>query len=261
VPGPVQWAFMVGLSALLGSFLNVCISRLPRQESVALPRSYCPHCRTTIRWYDNIPLLSFALLGGRCRACRAPISRRYPLVEALAVGIGLLVLWRLGPTWDGARAYVLGLALLAVTFTDFEERIIPDAITLPGIVIGLAFQAYPRPIDILDGVVGCLLGGGLFYAIAWLSPFVFGREGMGGGDIKLAAMLGAFLGWRLCLVGIFVGVLAGGLSASALLVLGRRRWGEYLPFGPFLALGGFVAALWGRPLLAWYLGQMGGGRS
>ena len=256
LPAVVTWPLAIALAATLGSFLNVCISRLPHGGSVLTPRrSYCPRCQAAIRAYDNIPLVSFALLGGRCRDCRAPISWRYPLVEALAVAAGILVLWQLGPTWDGLRAFILTLALIAVTFTDFEERIIPDRITLPGIAVGLALQLYPSPgSGLLDGLLGLLVAGGLFYAIAWLSPKVFGREGMGGGDIKLVAMMGAFLGLKLVLVALYVGVLVGGALAVLGLALGLARLRQQIAFGPFLALGGVVAALWGRAILAWYLG-------
>jgi leader peptidase (prepilin peptidase)/N-methyltransferase len=242
------------LAALLGSFLNVCIARLPRSESIVSPPSHCPRCDAAIRAYDNIPLVSFALLGGRCRACRAPISWRYPLVEALAVAAGALVLWQLGPTWDGLRAFVFLLALIAITFTDLEHNIIPDWITLPGILVGLAFQLYPSPRAVIEGLLGCLLGGGIFYAIAWLSPKVFGQEGMGGGDIKLAGMMGAFLGWKVVLLAIYVGILMGGLVGVLLLLLRLKRFRQYMAFGPFLALGGVVAVLWGHPVLGWYFG-------
>lgn len=245
----VAWPLAIALAAALGSFLNVCISRLPRGESVVSPPSHCPGCGTAIRFYDNIPLVSFAVLRGRCRACRGPISWRYPLVEALAVGLGLLVLWQLGPTWEGLRAFLLGLALIAVTFIDLETLLIPDRITLPGIVVGLAMQLYPSIRGLLGGLLGCLLAGGIFYLIALAS-----RGGMGGGDVKLAAMLGAFLGWQLVLVAIFAGVLAGGVTGVLLLLLGRKGRKDPVPFGPFLALGGLVAALGGEPLLAWYLG-------
>ncbi len=254
LPSVIAWPMAVVLAAALGSFLNVCISRLPRGESIVSPPSHCPRCDTPIRAYDNIPLVSFAVLGGRCRACRTPISWRYPLVEALAVAAGVLVLWQLGATWDGARAFVFLLALIAVTFTDLEHHIIPDWITLPGILVGLAFQLYPSPRAVLDGLLGCLLGGGMFYVIAWLSPKVFGQEGMGGGDIKLAGMMGAFLGWKVVLVAVYVAVLVGGVGGVLLLLLGLKRLGQHLAFGPFLALGGIVAALWGRPFLSWYFG-------
>jgi leader peptidase (prepilin peptidase)/N-methyltransferase len=256
LPPVVVWPLAIALAATLGSFLNVCISRLPHGGSVVSPRrSHCPRCQSAIRAYDNIPLVSFALLGGRCRDCRAPISWRYPLVEALAVGAGLLVLWRLGPTWDGLRAFVFLALLIAVTFTDFEERMIPDRITLPGAAVGLLFQLHPSPWSgLMDGVLGLLVAGGLFYLIAWLSPKVFGREGMGGGDIKLAGMMGAFLGLKLVVFAIYVAVLLGGVFAVLGLALGWTRLREHIAFGPFLALGGVVAALWGRQFLAWYLG-------
>jgi leader peptidase (prepilin peptidase)/N-methyltransferase len=254
LPPVFAWTLVAVIAAVLGSFLNVCISRLPAGESIVSPPSHCPRCQTPIRSYDNIPLLSFAVLRGRCRGCRAPISWRYPIVEALAVVIGLLALGSFGLSWDGLRVFVLGLLLVAATFTDFETHLIPDAITLPGIGLGLLFQLYPSPRGLIDGLVGALVAGGLFYLIAWLSPKVFGREGMGGGDIKLAAMMGAFLGWKLVLVAIYFGVMTGGLCAVLLLVARQRRLGQYLAFGPFLALGGVAAAFWGRPVLAWYLG-------
>jgi leader peptidase (prepilin peptidase)/N-methyltransferase len=254
LPPALTWPIVVALAATLGSFLNVCISRLPRGESIAYPPSHCPRCQTPIRYYDNIPLLSFAVLRGRCRACRAPISWRYPLVEALAVAAGLVVLGQLGPTWEGLRGFVLVLALIAITFTDIETRLIPDWITLPGIVIGLAFQLYPSPRGVIDGLLGCLLAGALFYLIAWLSPKLFGKEGMGGGDIKLAAMMGAFLGLKLVVVAIYAAVFAGGLVGVISLAFGLKRLGQYIAFGPFLALGGIVATLWGRAFLDWYFG-------
>jgi leader peptidase (prepilin peptidase)/N-methyltransferase len=254
LPPVFAWTFVAALAAVLGSFLNVCISRLPAGESIVSPPSHCPRCQSPIRYYDNIPLLSFALLRGRCRTCRVPISWRYPIVEALAVAVGLLALWRFGLSWDGLRTFVLGLLLVAATFTDFETHLIPDAFTLPGIGLGLLFQLYPSPAGILDGIAGVVLAGGLFYLIAWLSPKVFGREGMGGGDIKLVAMMGAFLGWKLVLVAIYFGVMTGGVCAILLLVARQRQLGQYLAFGPFLALGGIAAAFWGRPVLAWYLG-------
>ncbi len=215
LPAAVTWPFAVALAAVLGSFLNVCISRLPRGESVVLPASHCPSCKTPILFYDNVPLVSFFVLGGRCRACRARISWRYPLVEALTVAAGLLILSQLGPTWQGARAFLLALALIAVTFTDFEFLLIPDRVTVPGIGIGLLTQLYPSPWNLLAGLAGCVLAGALFYVIALLS-----RGGMGGGDVKLAAMIGAFLGWKLVLVAVFLSVLVGGLVG-----IGLRAYG------------------------------------
>ncbi|PYM59961.1 MAG: prepilin peptidase, partial [Candidatus Rokuibacteriota bacterium] len=145
LPGVVGWPLLVVLTGLLGSFLNVCISRLPVRESIVFPGSHCPRCQAAIRFYDNVPLLSFAALGGRCRACRAPIAWRYPLVEALTIGVGVLIVWTLGPTWEALRVLLLGLGLIAVTFTDLEHLLIPDRITLPGIAVGFLSQLYPAP--------------------------------------------------------------------------------------------------------------------
>jgi leader peptidase (prepilin peptidase)/N-methyltransferase len=248
LPAALVWTFLLGVAALLGSFLNVCISRLPRGESVVLPASHCPNCKAPIRACDNIPLVSFVLLRGRCRACRHPISWRYPSVEALAIAIGVLVVWQVGPTWQGLRVFLLGLALVAVTFIDLEHLLIPDRITLPGIVVGLLTALYPTPAAIGSAIGGCLLAGGLFYLVALAS-----RGGLGGGDVKLAAMIGAFLGWRLALVAVFLAVLGGGIVGIGLLVAGLKGRKDAVPFGPFLALGGFVAALWGGPVLGWYL--------
>ncbi len=254
LPPLVAWSFVVALAAVLGSFLNVCISRLPKRESIVSPPSYCPRCQTPIRYYDNIPLVSFVLLRGRCRACREPISWRYPLVEALAIGVGVLALWQLGPTWEGLRAFVLGLALIAVTFIDFETKEIPDRITLPGIAAGLVLNAVPDLRGVVPALHGCLLACGIFYVIAWVSFKVTGQEAMGFGDVNLAGLLGAFLGWPLVLVAVFLGVFAGGLGGLALLISGAKGRKDEVPFGPYLALGGLLAALWGRPLLGWYLG-------
>lgn len=253
-PPALTWSLVVVVGAFLGSFLNVCISRLPQGESVVTPPSRCPRCRTPIRYYDNVPLLSFALLRGRCRSCREPISWRYPAVEALAAGAAVLTWARFGPGWTGARALALTLLLLAVAFTDLETLLIPDRLTLPGIALGLALRAYPLPAELGDGVLGALAAGGLLLLVRSAGRVAFGREAMGLGDVKLAAMMGAFLGLAPVLVALFLGVLVGGLTAAGLLALGQKHRGDYLPFGTFLALGGILAAFWGRPLLAWYLG-------
>ena len=248
LPGVVGWPLLVVLTGLLGSFLNVCISRLPVRESIVFPGSHCPRCQAAIRFYDNVPLLSFAALGGRCRACRAPIAWRYPLVEALTIGVGVLIVWTLGPTWEALRVLLLGLGLIAVTFTDLEHLLIPDRITLPGIAVGFLSQLYPAPRALIGAIAGALLAGAIFYGIALVS-----RGGMGGGDVKLAAMIGAFVGWQRVLVAIFLAVVAGGIMGLALLLTGRKRRKDPLPFGPFLALGGLLSALWGPALLGWYL--------
>jgi leader peptidase (prepilin peptidase)/N-methyltransferase len=240
-------AFAFGLC--VGSFLNVVIARLPDGRSIVTPPSACRRCGTPIAWYDNVPVLSFLLLRARCRQCAGAISWRYPAVE-LATGIlfALAVLSR-GTGIDLAPALVLAAALVAVTGIDLDHQIIPDVVTLPGIAAGLAFSLITGHPRWTDALIGVLVGGGLFFAI-----IVASRGGMGGGDMKLAAMLGAFLGWRSLLVAILAAVLAGGLLAIALLALGRRGRKDAVPFGPFLAMGGLLALFWGPPLIDWYLG-------
>lgn len=240
-------AFAFGLC--VGSFLNVVIARLPDHKSIVTPGSACPRCGHAIAWHDNVPVLSFLRLRGRCRHCGGAISWRYPLVE-LATGVlfAAAVLAR-GAGPDLAPALVLAAALVAVTGIDLDHQIIPDVLTLPGIAVGLAFSlivGHPRWTDALIGVA---VGGGLFFAI-----IVASRGGMGGGDMKLAAMLGAFLGWRPLLVAILAAVLAGGMLAIWLLAMRRKGRKDAVPFGPFLAVGGLVALFWGGPIIDWYLG-------
>ncbi len=250
------WTFALG--AVVGSFLNVCIVRLPEGGSVIFPGSRCPACRTKIRPIDNIPIASFILLRGRCRSCRAPISWRYPLVELLnAVGYVLLVrVFGLG--WETAVYALLYSALLVVTFIDLEHQIIPDRITLPGIVLGLIFSATVLPVGWRDAFIGLILGGALFWGLAVISEWWLGQEGMGGGDIKLIAMIGAFLGWKDVLVTIFLASVIGSIGGIAAMLIEGRAWrSKYkIPFGPFLAAGALIALFWDAEILGWY-GRLG----
>ena len=251
-------AFLFG--AIVGSFLNVCIHRLPRHESVVWPASHCPSCVAPIAVYDNIPILSYLLLRGRCRTCRALISPWYPIVE-LANGVGYcLIFWQFGLGWSSTAYALLFSALLVISAIDLSHQIIPDRITLPGIVLGLLCASMILPVGLLDSVLGVLVGGGLLWALAWASPYLFGREGMGGGDIKLLAMIGAFLGWKPVLLTIMVGALVGSVIGLGLIALKVMRRDQYLPFGPFLALGAVVSLFFYRELLTWYLGLIAGSR-
>jgi len=238
--------FLFGL--VIGSFLNVVIARLPEGRSVWRPRSACPGCGTPIAWYVNIPVLSFALLRGRCRACGGAIPWRYPIVEAATGAVFALAYWLLGPTPDFVVAAALLAALIAITAIDLSHQIIPDVITLPGIVAGVVANLLTGRVAWLESILGIAVGGGIFLVIILAS-----RGGMGGGDMKLGAMLGAFLGWKLGLLALLLGVLTGGIVALCLLMLGRKGRKEAIPFGPFLALGGAITLLWGEPLLGWYL--------
>jgi len=233
---------------VIGSFLNVVIVRLPEGRSIWRPGSSCPGCATPIAWHDNIPLLSFAILRGRCRTCGTAIALRYPLVEAATGALFALAYLVFGPTPDFLVAALFLAALVAITGIDLAHQIIPDVITLPGILAGVVANLATGRVSWLESLAGIIVCGGIFLVIILAS-----RGGMGGGDMKLGAMLGAFLGWKLGLLALMLGVLAGGAVALSLLILGRKGRKEAIPFGPFLALGGAVAFLWGETLLRWYL--------
>ena len=246
---------MFGLA--VGSFLSVVATRLPAGGSLWRPGSRCPACGAGIAWHDNIPVLSFALLRGRCRACRAPISWQYPAVELATGALFGLAYVRFGPTPAFAVAAGLLAALVVITVIDLRHQIIPDAITLPGIVVGFAANVAIGRLGWAESALGILVGGGIFWLVLHGSLLVLGQEGLGGGDVKLGAMLGAFLGWKATLLAIFLAVTGGGLVALALLGLKVRGRKDPIPFGPFLAAAGATALLWGDRLLAWYLRHPG----
>lgn len=248
-----QLYLIVGLlGALIGSFLNVCIYRLPRHESIVWPGSHCPSCSKPIAWYDNVPILGYLMLAGRCRACSVSIPIHYPVVESLNTVGYLAVLWFFGPTTVAVVYAILFSALLLVAGTDLSHKIIPNAVTFPGIVLGLVSAATILPLGLLNGLVGLLVGGGILWLLAWASPYLFGKEGMGGGDIKLLAMIGAFLGWKLALMTIMIGSLVGSVVGVSLLAVRVIKREEYIPFGPFLVLGAVSALFFGTPILEWY---------
>jgi leader peptidase (prepilin peptidase)/N-methyltransferase len=248
----IPYLIVLAFGAVIGSFLNVCIYRLPREESVAWPASHCPACRQAIAFYDNIPIVSYLILQGRCRSCRAPISIRYPLVEAAnAIGY-VIVFWMFGFTAEACAYAALFSALIVITGTDLSHTMIPDAVTLPGILVGLLCAALVLPITVVESLIGILVGGGLLWFLAWVSPYVFGKEGMGGGDIKLMAMVGAFVGWQPVLLAIMIGSFLGSVVGVGLITVGVMRREQYIPFGPFLAVGSILALLFHQPLLEWY---------
>ena len=244
------------LGGIIGSFLNVCIFRLPRGESIMWPSSRCPSCGKSIAFYDNIPVLSYLWLAGRCRACQAPISLRYPFVE-MANALGYVaILWSFGPNWTSVLYALLFSAMLVVAGTDLTHKIIPNVVTLPGIVVGLIGAATVLPVGLLNSILGIVVGGGLLWALAVVSPYVFGKEGMGGGDIKLLAMVGAFLGWKPALVTIMIGSLAGSVIGITLIGLRFMSRDQYIPFGPFLVFGALLSMFFAQPLLDWYQGLL-----
>lgn len=256
-------ALFTGASALfgliVGSFANVCVHRIPRGESVVTPASHCPACGHALAWYDNIPLVSWLLLRGACRYCRTPISARYPLIEATMAAAWGGLAWHFGtPSLLLAEGLLLFTLLWILTWIDLETMLLPDLLTLPGIVVGLLFSACDGSLlhgRWLDGVIGAAAGYGFFWGVARLFRLATGREGMGYGDFKLLALIGAFMGWQALPFVIFASSLLGALLGTLFLLLARRGLRAEIPFGPYLALAGMVWFLWHEPILTAYLGR------
>jgi len=248
-------AFVFAFGAIIGSFLNVCIARLPDGRSIVRPPSHCPKCQSFLAWYDNVPILSYLVLGGRCRTCRVRISAIYPAVEVLTGALAVALFLRLGPTLAFAGYFAFAAALVVITFIDLDHQLIPDVISLPGIVVGLAFSLVSPLVTPLDAALGVLAGGGTLLAVAWLYKTFRGQEGMGGGDIKLLAMIGAFLGWQSIFVTLFVGSVIGSIIGVGLMLYERADTKLAIPFGPFLAGGALVYLFWGDRILAFYFGS------
>ena len=218
------------------------------------PGSHCPACQAALSPLDNVPLLSYLFLRGHCRRCDVPISARYPIVEAVnGLAYGLIV-WYFGVGWQSVIYAALFSALLVVSYIDLDHQIIPDVITLPGIGLGVLAAVTVLPIGFLDSVLGLLVGGGVLLGLAWISPYLFGKEGMGGGDIKLLAMIGAFLGWKPVVLTMLIGAIVGALVGVILITLKVLRRDQYLPFGPFLALGAIVSMFFHQEVFDWYMG-------
>lgn len=247
---PVIVAALFG--AVIGSFLNVCIYRLPLNRSVVWPASACGSCGRELAWFENIPVLSYAVLGGRCRTCRASISIRYPLVELLTAVMFAAAFWYYGPTLALASRLVLGCILIVLFAIDLEHHLLPNVITLPGIVIGFAFSLFGEP-GWVSALIGIVVGGGVLYAIAEGYYRLRHEEGLGMGDVKMLAMIGAFVGWKLTLVTLMLGSLAGSVVGLLLIALHRGNMKYALPFGTFLAMGAALSATIGPGLLAWYV--------
>ena len=239
--------------ALIGSFLNVCIFRLPKEESIVTPGSHCPHCQKPIKFYDNVPLVSYILLNGKCRYCRESISIQYPLVEGITALVSLILFVRFGPTLSYVFYFSFIAALIVISIIDLYHQIIPDVISLPGIGVGLLASLAIPQIDIIDSLIGALLGGGSLFIVATLYQWLFKREGMGGGDVKLLAMIGAFLGWKAVILTILLGSLLGSVSGIIVMVLRGKDFKYAIPFGPFLSLGAVISLFYGQDLIRWYL--------
>jgi leader peptidase (prepilin peptidase) / N-methyltransferase len=241
------------LGLAVGSFLNVCIHRLPERTSVVSPGSRCPGCGYELRWYDNIPVVSYALLGGRCRSCRSRISIRYPIIEIITMAVFLAHYRVIGPDIILVPRLFFACLLIVLFAIDLEHHLLPNAITLPGIVVGLLFSLLLPP-GIISAAIGTLIGGGTLWLIGEAYYRYSGQEGMGGGDVKMLAMIGAFLGWKLAIVTLVFSSIAGALIGMLVLAIRRGGLKYALPYGTFLALGALVASLYGDQIVEWYVG-------
>ncbi|MGE3480097.1 MAG: A24 family peptidase, partial [Gammaproteobacteria bacterium] len=279
---------VVGLfSLMIGSFLNVVILRLPvmmerqwraqcaeyltdaqgsaaaipPQEAepfnLASPRSRCPHCGHAITALENIPILSYLMLRGRCSSCGAHISARYPLIEAATAALSMVVAWQFGFSWETAAALILTWALIALSMIDFDHHLLPDGITLPLLWLGLALSLFEVFADSPDAIIGALAGYLSLWGVYWLFKLLTGKEGMGYGDFKLLAMLGAWAGWTYLLPIVLLSSLVGAVVGITLVVLRGRDRNIPIPFGPYLATAGWITLLWGREILDAYWGWMG----
>ena len=262
--------FMFILGAIVGSFLNVCIVRMPHEKSVVTPRSHCVHCKKQLLWYDNIPFISYVLLGGHCRFCKEKISPRYFLVE-LITAITFVIFYQYFGLTALLPAYLaMVCGFIVATFVDFQHRIIPDEISIGGMVAGLLFSAFIPELHGMDAgtgslilahlkslgwsLVGVLVGGGSIYAMGILGDFLFKKESMGGGDVKLMAMVGAFLGWKLAILTFFLAPFAGAVYG---IVEKIRTKDSMIAFGPFLVAGAIISLFWGDAIILWILSGYG----
>jgi len=239
---------------LFGSFANVCVHRIPRRESVVSPGSKCPHCHKNIVWYDNIPVISWLLLKRKCRYCKNPISWRYPMLELSMALIWGLIAWHYPltpyPSLFFIQALVLVSMLWVLTLIDLETFLLPDVITLPGIVIGLLFAWQAG--YIIDATLGALIGYAVFWLVARMFLLTTGREGMGQGDFKLLAMLGAFMGWQALPFIILLSSVTGAIIGSVSLIVAKKGLQTEIPYGPYLAAAGIIWFFWAEPILHWY---------
>lgn len=238
----------------MGSFVNVYIYRLPASKSIIDPlRSICPDCGSTIRFYDNIPVLSYLLLKRRCRHCNKSISFRYPLVEIMSGAFALCTFLKFGPTLEALVYFAFIIALLAITFIDINHKIIPDIITIPGIPAGFLASFVLTSITYKESLLGMLVGGGSLLLVGWVYYLIKKAEGMGGGDIKLMAMIGTIVGWKGILFTIFFSSLIGTLAGIAIMLRTKNGMKVAVPFGPFLSISAVAYIFFGPDLISWYL--------
>lgn len=250
---PILWFAIFCAGLCIGSFLNVCINRVPRGISIISPGSRCPACGHPIRFYDNIPVISFLLLRARCRDCSAAISIRYPAIELLTGAMACFVVLKYGLGISSLIYFLFIVSLLVVTFIDIDHRIIPDRISLAGIAAGLAVSPFLQEITLADSLIGVVAGGGSLFAVAMGYYLLTGKEGMGGGDIKLLAMIGAFTGWQGVIFTVFAASAAGTVIGLILMAAAGRNMKFAVPFGPFLSFAAIVYLFFGEAVIYWYL--------
>ncbi len=281
LPPPLGYIFSGLFGAIIGSFLNVVIHRIPREESIVFPNSRCPSCGATIAFYDNVPVFSYLFLAGRCRSCREPISARYPVVELMTALLFVAVAWNRGISLALPIDLIFVSALVALIFIDAEHMILPNAITYPGIALALVarlaipYLVGPQYLDdlpsltqgamtgwplgvvsVAGGLLGALIGGGSLWLMGWTWEKLRGVEAMGLGDVKMMFMVGAYLGWRLTILTLFLGVLTGSMVGTLMMLRQEKRNMQMLlPFGVFLGIGAIVALLVGQMIVDWYAGQ------
>jgi leader peptidase (prepilin peptidase) / N-methyltransferase len=237
------FAFIFG--AAIGSFLNVCIFRLPEKKSIVKPSSQCPACHYPIRFYDNIPIISYFVLRGRCRNCQVRISWRYPLVEFITAMFSLLLFLKFGLSLNFLVFFIFTAVLIVITFIDLDHQIIPDILTLPGIPIFCLAAVFLVNVPWKEALVGLLIGGGVLFAIAFIYELITKREGMGGGDIKLLAMIGGFLGWKSLIFVLLFSSFSGAVVGIAAMMINKQDMKYAVPFGPFLSAAAVAHIFWG----------------
>lgn len=239
------FVFIFIFGVAIGSFLNVCIFRLPRQQSIAKSLSQCPHCHHPIRFYDNIPLISYLILKGRCRDCKEKISWRYPLVEFITAIFAVLLFAKFSLTLNFLIFFIFTATLIVITFIDIDHQIIPDVLTLPGIPVFFLAAVFIVKVPWMEAIIGLLIGGGILWAIAFGYELIAKREGMGGGDIKLLAMIGGFLGWKSLIFILLFSSFLGAIVGVTVMVIKKQDMKYAVPFGPFLSAAAVAYLFWG----------------
>ena len=241
------FAYIFG--AVVGSFLNVCIFRIPVKTSIIKPLSQCPHCHHPVRFYDNIPIISFIMLRGKCRDCSGKISWRYPLVELITAALALLLFLQFGLTLKFLTFFIFTAVLIVITFIDLDHQIIPDVLTLPGIPIFFLLAIFMVKVPWLEALIGLLIGGGMLFAIAFVYQLITKREGMGGGDIKLLAMIGGFLGWKSLIFILLFSSFSGAIVGITAMIIKKQDMKYAVPFGPFLSAAAIAYLFWGNTFM------------